>query len=84
MEYNLLNDYPKPEKFRVVGKDIRTIKHRLVASKRDKDFFDGDRNYGYGGFIYDGRWQVVAKKYLKNTWSQKIVIFYKLIVKKVF
>jgi hypothetical protein len=62
LEYNLLNEYPKPLDLRVVGEGIRTVKHRLVASKRGKDFFDGDRNFGYGGFTYDGRWKIVAKK----------------------
>ena len=62
MKYNLLNEYPKSLSPRVVGKSIRTINHRLIATKRDKEFFDGDRNFGYGGFIYDGRWKAIAKK----------------------
>jgi SAM-dependent methyltransferase len=32
-----------------------------VARKYDKDFWDGDRRYGYGGYEYDGRWEVVAR-----------------------
>ena len=28
----------------------------------DKDYFDGDRNTGYGGYYYDGRWVKIAKK----------------------
>ena len=61
-EYNLLDDYPSPQKKRLIGEDIRTINHRIVASYKGKDFFDGDRNYGYGGFKYDGRWKKVADK----------------------
>ena len=61
-EYNLLGNYPKPKEKRYVGDDLRTIEHRIIASYRDKDFFDGDRNYGYGGFKYDGRWTDVAEK----------------------
>jgi len=61
-EFNLLGDYPDPKKPRLVGSDIRTIKHRIIATYRDKDFFDGDRNFGYGGFKYDGRWKRVADK----------------------
>ena len=61
-EYNLLGSYPKPTKPRFVGKNLRTIKHRIIASKRDFNFFDGNRNYGYGGFKYDGRWAPIAKK----------------------
>ena len=61
-EYNLLGEYPKAKEIRYVGEDLRTIGHRIVASYRDQNFFDGERNYGYGGFKYDGRWQSVAEK----------------------
>jgi ubiquinone/menaquinone biosynthesis C-methylase UbiE len=33
-----------------------------VARKYDYDFWDGDRKYGYGGYKYDGRWEIIAKK----------------------
>ncbi len=33
-----------------------------LAKKFDVDYWDGDRKTGYGGFVYDGRWRVVAKK----------------------
>ncbi len=32
-----------------------------VAKQYDRDFWDGDRKYGYGGYRYDGRWSVVAR-----------------------
>jgi SAM-dependent methyltransferase len=28
------------------------------------DYWDGDRRYGYGGYKYDGRWSVVAQKFI--------------------
>ena len=59
-EFDLLKGYPEPSKPRIVGKNIRTIKNRIISGYRDKNFFDGDRNFGYGGFNYDGRWQKVA------------------------
>ncbi len=31
-----------------------------VARRYGKDFWDGNRRYGYGGYKYDGRWEVVA------------------------
>jgi SAM-dependent methyltransferase len=61
-EFNLLGDYPQPDRPRVVARDLRTIHHRLVALRRDEDFFDGDRDYGYGGFRYDGRWVPIAER----------------------
>ena len=33
-----------------------------VARRFDRDYWDGDRRYGYGGYKYDGRWAVVAKQ----------------------
>lgn len=36
-----------------------------IAKKFDKDFWDGERKYGYGGYKYDGRWEIVAKELIK-------------------
>jgi ubiquinone/menaquinone biosynthesis C-methylase UbiE len=33
-----------------------------LAKKFGKDYWDGDRKTGYGGFKYDGRWRPVAEK----------------------
>jgi len=32
-----------------------------IARKYDKEYWDGDRRHGYGGYKYDGRWEAVAK-----------------------
>lgn len=32
-----------------------------VAIQYGKDYWDGDRRYGYGGYKYDGRWRAVAE-----------------------
>ena len=61
-EFNLLSNYPLPSKPRLVNSNLRTIKNRIIASYRDKELYDGDRNNGYGGYRYDGRWVKVAKK----------------------
>ena len=61
-EFNLLEDYPIPDKPRYVGSNLRTIKNRIIASYRDKNLYDGSRDNGYGGYKYDGRWVKVAKK----------------------
>jgi ubiquinone/menaquinone biosynthesis C-methylase UbiE len=37
-----------------------------VAIKFGKDYWDGDRRYGYGGYKYDGRWAPVAKAIAKH------------------
>lgn len=33
-----------------------------VAKRYDRDYWDGERRYGYGGYKYDGRWLPVAEK----------------------
>ena len=70
LEYNLLDGYPSPDNPRIVGENLRQINHRIIASKRGKEFFDGDRNFGYGGYKYDGRWKSLASKLCKEYLNQ--------------
>ena len=65
-EFDLLGGYPEPKKPRFVNQNLRTIKNRIVASYRGKEFFDGERNDGYGGMDYDGRWKSIAKRICKK------------------
>ena len=37
-----------------------------IAKKWGYDYWDGARQYGFGGYHYDGRWRVVAKKMAKH------------------
>jgi SAM-dependent methyltransferase len=32
-----------------------------VARQFERDYWDGERRYGYGGYTYDGRWESVAR-----------------------
>jgi protein-L-isoaspartate(D-aspartate) O-methyltransferase len=36
-----------------------------VACRFGKDYWDGERQYGYGGYRYDGRWRPVAEALVK-------------------
>lgn len=38
----------------------------LVAKKFGKDYWDGHRKYGYGGYHYDGRWRSLADRLVKH------------------
>lgn len=60
-EFNALGNYPPPKNPRYVGENVRTIKNRIIAAYRDEGYYDGDRNNGYGGFKYDGRWRRIAE-----------------------
>ena len=48
-----VNEYPKAEA-------------AIVARRFDRDYWDGDRKYGYGGMRYDGRWRPVAEAMAKH------------------
>jgi len=37
-----------------------------VARRWGRDYWDGDRKYGYGGYKYDGRWRPVAERMAKH------------------
>lgn len=41
-----------------------------IAREYAKEYWDGARRYGYGGYKYDGRWEIVAKK-LIDTYNLK-------------
>ncbi len=44
----------------------RKIKNKLIAWKLDKEYYDGNRDNGYGGFSYDGRWLKLLPKFIKK------------------
>ena len=66
MKINLLKSLPKswvkkPKKARLKA----TEKDKILTWKIDKEYFDGTRAQGYGGYIYDGRWKKVAEDMIK-------------------
>ena len=38
----------------------------LKAKEYGRDYWDGDRRFGYGGYRYDGRWKSVAEGLIKR------------------
>ena len=38
------------------------VEAMLVAKRFGPDYWDGARRYGYGGYVYDGRWAPVARR----------------------
>lgn len=65
-EFDALKDYPEPKEPRLVHPTLRTIHNRIIASSRDREFYDGDRNNGYGGLRYDGRWSPIARNMIEE------------------
>ena len=48
---------------RVIG--VNKAECAKIAKKFDKNYWDGERKYGYGGFSYDGRWRPVADQIIQ-------------------
>ncbi len=61
-EINLLNTYPKTARDYNKRAKEKTPEIIQLAKQFGRDFFDGDRKCGYGGYKYDGRWQMVVKR----------------------
>jgi SAM-dependent methyltransferase len=60
IEIDLLENYPKAKRNLDERAASKTEEDRAVARQFGKDFFDGDRRHGYGGFSYHPRfWQPV-------------------------
>ncbi|MCK5043478.1 class I SAM-dependent methyltransferase [Candidatus Pacearchaeota archaeon] len=55
----------RPQIKRNFDPNWRKEKNRILAKKFDKEFFDGKRVNGYGGYVYDGRWIGVAQRLKK-------------------
>ena len=63
-EIDLLAKYPKAKRDLTQRLESKTEEVRMVARKFDKDFFDGERKFGYGGFSYNPRyWSEVVKDF---------------------
>ena len=65
-EINLLSSLPKSKRCITERKEAKTENHIKISRMYGKEYFDGDREYGYGGYKYDGRWISVAKDIKKH------------------
>lgn len=60
MEIDLLKNYPKSKRDLTSRLEAKSEQVRAVARQFGREFFDGDREHGYGGFSYHPRfWQPV-------------------------
>jgi SAM-dependent methyltransferase len=67
IEVDLLEHYPKAKRNLDERASQKTEVDRKTARRFDKEFFDGDRRHGYGGFNYMPRfWQPVIPTFKKH------------------
>jgi len=63
-ELNLLDLYPRSKRPIEERGELINDEHRRVARQFGPEFFDGDRLYGYGGYMYHPRfWQATVRRF---------------------
>jgi ubiquinone/menaquinone biosynthesis C-methylase UbiE len=65
-EIDLLSALPKTKRniqARLEAKDPEVVR---ISKQYGEMYFDGPRDYGYGGYKYDGRWQPVARDIIRH------------------
>lgn len=60
-EIELLKALPKGKRNVTARLTAKTDEHIRISREYGEVYFDGSREYGYGGYRYDGRWQPVAR-----------------------
>ena len=70
-EIDLLENYPKTKRNPLERAKEKTDSDREIARRFGKDFFDGERKHGYGGFNYNPKyWEPVIPTF-KKYWNLK-------------
>ena len=71
IEINLMQNYPYSQRDITGRLESKTQQDKLIAMEFGKEFFDGSRSHGYGGFSYNPRfWQPVIPTFKKH-WNLK-------------
>ena len=65
-EVNLLRSIAKSERNIAERANAKTQEIIQISRQYGKEYFDGPRVYGYGGYHYDGRWQQVARDIIEH------------------
>lgn len=60
-EVNLLARLPKSKRNVKAREHAKTDEHIRISREYGEMYFDGPREYGYGGYRYDGRWVPIAE-----------------------
>ena len=70
-EINLLKKYPETKRDLSKRGNEKTEEDRIIARRFDKEFFDGDRKNGYGGYYYNSKFWTEVVKDLNNFYKLK-------------
>lgn len=69
-EINLLSRLPRPKRNLAGRSSAKTDEHIRISRQYGFEYFDGPREYGYGGYRYDGRWVPIAEDMIRH-WNLK-------------
>jgi ubiquinone/menaquinone biosynthesis C-methylase UbiE len=65
-EVNLLSALPRGKRNLTARAHAKTDEHIRISREYGEMYFDGPREYGYGGYRYDGRWVPVARDIVRH------------------
>lgn len=66
-EIDLMRNYPRTKRDPLARGATKSPEDQALARKFGKEFFDGDRAHGYGGFNYDSRfWTPVVPDFIDH------------------
>ena len=60
-ENNLLRRYPRSTRNIQKRSSAQSPENIRIAREYGREYFDGSRDTGYGGYRYDGRWVAIAE-----------------------
>lgn len=69
-EINLLRRYPKAKRDIQKRTAAQSPENIRIAREYGREYFDGSRDTGYGGYRYDGRWVAIAEDMIAH-WNLK-------------
>ena len=65
VEINFLSSFKKINR-NLQERETKNEKIINISKEFSEKYFDGERKYGYGGYINDGRWKKVAQKIINH------------------
>jgi cyclopropane fatty-acyl-phospholipid synthase-like methyltransferase len=69
-ETNLLRRYPRSKRNIEKRTTAQSAENIRIAREYGREYFDGPRDTGYGGYRYDGRWLAIAEDMVAH-WKLK-------------
>ncbi len=69
LEIDLMENYPQTKRDVSARGSSKTKEDRAIARRYGKEFFDGSRDHGYGGFSYNERFWTPVIPTFQNHWD---------------